>query len=203
MGLVQIEDTELAQLRKERDDAKAAETKALTEKADADRAVTEAETAKKDAETAKEAAEKKATDLEEAARQVTMRDKRMGELGDGFIAKLGDRTKESLKKTAEAASDEDWNARLEEIEEIASVKRDAKAEESNGGGSQAGGNGGGNSGAEAAKDGVFTNEEVAAFVGSGTPAQPGNGAQAPAASSKSVVGGLYDAFAGKGEKAKD
>jgi hypothetical protein len=205
MGLVQIEDSELQTLRKERDDARAAEQKAVTEKAEAERAVTEAETAKQAAETAKAEAEQERDTLKESQRQVAMRDKRMGELGDGFVAKLGDKTKEALKKTAASASDEDWNARLEEIEEIASVKRDATADANNGGnnGGNGSGSGSGSGGPEAnanngggAASGVFEDEEIASFVSSGG-SRPSNGSQAAPANSRQVVGGLMDVFSGK------
>jgi hypothetical protein len=200
MGLVQIEESELATLRKERDDARAEAQKAATEKADAERAVTEAETKANTAEEAKKNAEKERDELKESQRQVAMRDKRMGELGDGFIAKLGDRTKESLRKTAETASDEAWNERLEEIEEIASVKRDAKKDGESGNDGDGNGTGTGKNEAASSKDGVFENEEIAAFVGSGAGSRPSNGSQAAPTSTRQVVGGLYDAFAGKGAK---
>jgi hypothetical protein len=126
MGLVQIEDTELAHLRKERDDARAAETAmkaerdaALTAKATAESAAEAAEVAKTAAETAKAAA------LEEQANQVTLKDTRWNALGEGFTAKLGDFTKGRLQEQAKTLSDEDWDGRLKELEETAGVKRDA------------------------------------------------------------------------------
>ena len=43
----------------------------------------------------------------------------------GFMAKLGDFTKTRLQEQASKLSDEDWDNRLKELEETASVRRDA------------------------------------------------------------------------------
>lgn len=188
MGLVQIEESELATLRTERDNARSEVQQAQTEKADAERAVTEAEAKASTAETAKAAAEKERDELKESQRQVAMRDERWGKLGSGFVAKLGDHTKKRLQEAAASVDDAEWDAKLSEVEELASVKRDADAE----GGDETAAKGGPSGGGKA--DGVFENEEVAAFVGSGAGTPPANGATAPAASTRQAVGGLFDAF---------
>lgn len=125
MGLVQIEDTELATLRKERDDAKAEATAAKQAQQEAERKVEETEAAKVAAEAAKTEAESKVTTLEENARKATLTDERMGALGEGFTAKLGDTTKANLKRDAATLDDTAWDTRLKEVEELVAVKRDA------------------------------------------------------------------------------
>lgn len=157
MGLVQIEDSELAVLRKERDDARteaaAAKAEAETAKAEKASAVTAAETAeaaKTAAETAKTEAEAKVTQLTETANQVTLKDTRWRALGTGFTAKLGDFTKGRLEEQAKTLSDEDWDNRLKELEETAGVKRDVVAE-----GDEKTNNGGGGD------EKTFTLEEIA------------------------------------------
>lgn len=169
MGLVQIEESELTTIRKERDDARAAESKAAQEKAEAERKVTELETEKAAAETAKTEAEAKVTTLEEEKAQASLKDTRMKSLGAGFTSKLGDFTKGRLEEQAGKLSDEDWDGRLKELEEIAKVKRDDKGDGSE---SAANANGGGNgNGSQEQKNNgggdapTFESEEVAQFVG--------------------------------------
>jgi hypothetical protein len=120
-----------------------------------------AEQAEKDleaAETAKVAAESKAAELqtkvtaaEEQANQVRLRDERLEALGAGFKLALGDKTKARLNAQAGALSDEDWTARLDELEELTGKKRDLGKSESDD------------------KDGTFSADEVARFQGSSPP----------------------------------
>ena len=49
----------------------------------------------------------------------------MGGLGKDFLGKLGDFTRGRLEEQAGALSDEEWDNRLKELEEVASIKRDA------------------------------------------------------------------------------
>lgn len=129
MGLVQIEDTELAALRKERDDAKveAAKVPTLTqEKATAEAAAEAAEAAKTAAETERDRVKAELTTATETAAKSELKDKRWGTLGGEFVAKLGDFTKAKLQKEAGELEDTAWDERLKEIEEMAGVKRDAK-----------------------------------------------------------------------------
>jgi hypothetical protein len=189
MGVVQIEQSELDLLRKERDDARSeaatakqeAET-AKSEKAESDRKVEEAEAAVTKAETEKAAAVKAKTDLEEQANQSTLRDKRWGELGEGFVAKLGETTKGRLKEQAASMSDDDWDNRLKEVEELTAVKRDATKDGSPAPADEQAGD---------RKD-LFSLEEIASAGGTLT----GGGSGAPTdAQRSSVVGNLSKAFA--------
>lgn len=171
MGRVEIEESELATLRKERDDERTAnraneeKVRDLTpklEKAEAD------VTAEKDRADKEEKARK---DLEEKAQATTLKEKRVGELGQGFLAKLGDFTRERLGEQAGTLSDEDWDTALKEKEELAGVKRDAKKD-----GKEDPAKGGkeGESAeeTEAAAGSSFSDEEVASFTRKGvtTPA---------------------------------
>jgi hypothetical protein len=127
MGRVEIEESELATLRTERNDAKRADDEKAEklrtlepklEKAEAD-LTTEKERADKE--------EKARKDLEEKAQGAMLKDKRIGDLGQGFLAKLGDFSRERLNELASTLSDEDWDVALREREELAGVKRDTKA----------------------------------------------------------------------------
>lgn len=126
MGLVNIDETELSNLRSDRDkfkaeaDAKTTEVRDLTTKVE----TAEAETAKE--KTAREAAEKEAGDLKANAQKDELKGKRLDALGDGFLAKLGEFTRERLTEAAGTQSDEAWEATLKEKEEMAGVKRDVK-----------------------------------------------------------------------------
>lgn len=126
MGVVQIDEAELALLRSERDAAKTEATAKAAEVTDLTRKVEETEAAKTAAEERATAAESKVTSLEEQANQAKLATDRLGALGEGFTAKLGDFTKSRLQEQAKSMSDEDWDNRLKELEETASVKRDAK-----------------------------------------------------------------------------
>jgi hypothetical protein len=135
MGLVQIEQSELDLLRQERntarDEAATAKQEAETakqEKAEADSALEAAEAAKTKAETEKDEAVAAKTTLEEKAAQTTLKETRWDKLGEGFVAKLGDHTKAKLQTQAGELSDDDWESRLVEVEELTSVKRDADKE---------------------------------------------------------------------------
>lgn len=159
MGLVQIEDSELAVLRTERDTARADAAKARgeaetakAEAATATKAAEDAEAKATAAEAAKTEAEGKVTQLTETANQATLKDARWKALGPGFVAKLGEFTKGRLEEQAKSLSDDEWDGRLKELEETAGVKRDAEA---NGGG------GGGDDKTNGDKGSTFTLEEIA------------------------------------------
>lgn len=202
MGLVQIDEQELATLRRERDEARDKVRDAEAAKADAERKVEEAEAAQKKAEDDKAAAEKEKSELEEQARATQLKDKRIGELGEGFKTKLGDFTRGRLEEQAGSLSDEDWDARLKELEETAGVKRDAKKDEAAGSGGTSGGSSEEAGGSGETPEG-FTSEEVAKFVGrSGGNGQPGNGDQAHPAARSAVVGSLVRSMRPKRETAE-
>lgn len=114
----------------EYDKLKAAEARVTdleAAKSAAETAVETAEAAKTKAEEERETEKKRADDAEEKARRSDLRDERMSKLGPGFTGKLGDFTKGRLQEQAGEMSDEDWDARLKEVEETAGVKRDAEA----------------------------------------------------------------------------
>lgn len=148
MGLVQIEDTELATLRKERDDAKAEATAAKQAQQEAEGKVEQAEAKVTAAETKATEAEAKVTTLTETAQKAALTDERMDKLGEGFVAKLGDTTKANLKRDAGALDDTAWDTRLGEIEELVAVKRDAAKDGTSGEGEQENNGGGPTFGAE-------------------------------------------------------
>jgi hypothetical protein len=126
------------------------------------------ETARKKAESERDELKTKVDAHEETSRQAQLRDERMDKLGAGFTAKLGDKTKDRLRKQAAQLSDEDWTARLEELEELTSAKRDDGAPEGGG-------------------DDTFTAEEIARHQSSGgtrSPSEPTEGQR------RSVFAGL-------------
>lgn len=163
MALVQIEETELAALRTERNEARTKVDALENEKRELTSKVEKAEAEKVAAETAKAEADKKVKDAETAVETTKLKDKRIAALGTGFLAKLGDTSKTVLNDLAAKASDDEWETAVKEREELAKVKRDAKAEETPGGGGSEGDNGGAP---------TFKDEEVASFLRSGatTPA---------------------------------
>jgi hypothetical protein len=187
MGLVQIDENELKILRTERDEAKAQVTTLSSEKAAAEAKAEELEAAKIAAETkATEAEQAKAT-LEEAAQQAELKDQRLGALGAGFMAKLGEIAKGRLNEQAKSLSDEDWDARLKELEEMASVKRDDKGDGTPAAPAK-------ETPAEStASTPTFDNEEIASFVnGSGAPAPTGE--RVAGVQRSAVVGKLASSF---------
>jgi hypothetical protein len=187
MGLVQIEQSELDTLRKERDDAR---TEAATAKQERDaRPTTEqleaAEAAKATAETERDAAKTELTAKNEELAKKELATQRLGSLGDGFTAKLGEVTKTNLDRDAETASDEAWDNRLKELEEAYAVKRDAKKDGSSDDDKD-----------ETAGQTLFTGEEVAAAGASLGNGSPSNGAPSRQEQS-SVIGSLAGAFGKK------
>lgn len=100
--------------------------KAESERDEAVKATEKAETEKKTAEEAKEEADKKIKGFEESAQKTELASERMGKLGSAFKAKLGEFTGKRLTEQAKDLSDEEWDNRLKELEEMSSVKRDAK-----------------------------------------------------------------------------
>jgi hypothetical protein len=129
-------------------------------------------------EAAKVAAEQERDDLrakveraDEDKRRAQLSKDRLGKLGKGFLARLGDFTRGRLEEQAGALSDEEWEARVKELEETAQVKRDE----------------GGTSG-EGEGD-TFEREETArAQLGGGSTS--GGGSQPSPERRRSVVAGL-------------
>lgn len=137
---------------------------------DLERKVETTEAEKVAAEAKATAAEDKVKEHEETARTATLATERLSKLGTGFNAKLGEFTTARLKAQAGTLSDEDWDARLQELEEIAKVKRDD-----------------GTAAAATGKDDLFTREEVARTA---APAGGGNGAAPSPQARGAVVTGL-------------
>lgn len=197
MGLVQIEDTELATLRQERDTAKAETVAEREKRQEAERAAETAEAAKTAAEAERDTAKAEVTTKNEELAKKDLKDQRLQALGDGFTAKLGDFTKTRLHEQAGALSDEDWENRLKELEEMSAVKRDAKkdgTEDKGGEGDKGGGEGG-------SGEPTFGRDELArlGMGGDGTPATT----SAPNAMERnSVVSSLAGAFKPKAPAAK-
>lgn len=188
MGLVQIEQSELDLLRQERDTARsdAASEKDAREAAERDRdeKVEAAEADKTKAETDRDEAVTAKTALEEKAAQSALKETRWSKLGEGFVAKLGDHTKTKLQSQAGEMSDDDWDGRLTEVEELTSVKRDADKE---------GGTPPPPDPDETARGQAFSLEEIASAHG--ITGGNGGGSGAPTEVKRSqVVGSLAKAF---------
>lgn len=178
MGLVQIEESELATLRQERNDARKDADEKASEVRDLTAKVEKAEGEAAAEKTAREAAEKERDELKSSAQTTALRDKRFSALGAGFVAKLGEVTKANLQEQAGTLSDEDWNSRLAEVEELTKTKRDEAA-----GAASGNENGGGGEGSETASSfgESFTPEELASFNQRGVTAPAtanGNGSNA-------------------------
>jgi len=69
-------------------------------------------------------AEDKVTKAEEEQAKDTLAKERLGKLGKGFSAKLGDFTRERVEEQARTLSEEEWEARLKELEETHKVTRE-------------------------------------------------------------------------------
>lgn len=152
---------------------------AETAKAEAEQKVEKAEADLATEKEARETAEQKVKDAEEESAKDTLAKDRLSKLGKGFKAKLGDFTRERVETQARELSDDDWEARLKELEETTEVARDE---------------GGAETPAEAAasKD-TFTREEVASArsgSGGGSGGAGGNGEEPSPESRQSVMRGL-------------
>ena len=102
------------------------------------------EAAKVAAETERDELKAQVEKAQEEARAAELSKDRLGKLGAGFVAKLGDRTKARLEEQAKSLSDEAWTERLEELAELVGVKSDE-----------------GGAPAEQKDEGVFSREEIA------------------------------------------
>jgi hypothetical protein len=138
---------------------------------DLERKVEEEETARKAAETARDEAKRKVDEAEEQARAATLAKDRLGTLGRDFTAKLGEFTRGRLEEQAGSLSDEDWDNRIKELEEVAGVKRDQ----------------GGKADENAAQEGTFSREETARTQVGGN---GGSSGEPSGQQRRSVVAGL-------------
>lgn len=197
MGMVQIEESELTNVRAERDAAKAKVDELSPANRELTTKVEAAESTAAKEKEGRETAEKKVTELEEKAQRTSLKDKRLSVLGDGFTAKLGEFTKERLTEAAGTQSDEEWESTLKEKEEMAGVKRDAKADAS--------GSTSAASGASETATTNFSQEEVASFMGRGGATRPATAYSG--ADGTSAVRKLATAFSssanGKGKEGDD
>jgi Spy/CpxP family protein refolding chaperone len=144
------------------------------EKAEADRKIEQAETAQKAAETERDTLKAAKEQAEETARAATLGSERLGKLGSAFKGALGEHTTKRLEEQAKDLSDDDWEARLTELEELTAKKRDE---------------GGATTTTATDNGGTVTTEETAsANLGGGG----GNGGGAPGSSiaRSAVIGGL-------------
>jgi hypothetical protein len=156
METVEIAKTEYDELRARPDRSELEKAEDARVKAEKD--LEAAETAQKAAETERDELKVKVQGFEEQGRRVTLRDERIAKLGNGFTAKLGEKTKQRLQAQAGELKDDDWTARLEELEELTGAKRDD----------------GGTTSENADKDDTFTPEEIARHQGGGggSPSDP-------------------------------
>jgi hypothetical protein len=172
MGMVNIDENELATLRQERNEARSEVDRLKGVERDLTTQVEKAQAEKVAAETAKATAEQTVTQLQEQAQAATLRETRMNGLGKGFLGKLGDFSKQRLTEIASKASDEEWDNALKEREELAGVLRSDAGD-----GSPAAPAGGSPASAAGSSEGSgFASEEVASFMRGGIATQTGSGA---------------------------
>lgn len=170
MGLVQIEESELATLRRERDDARHEKDELANANRDLTTKVEQAEAAQKQAETERDSERTERAKLEEKAQAATLREQRWSALGAGFLAKLGDFSKARLQELAGTTSDQEWDEALKEREELASTPRNAPAD-------------GAPPPANGSNGRSFSSEEVASFLRTGVTASTGEAPPQDAATS--------------------
>lgn len=162
--------------------------------AELERTIETTEAAKVKAEQERDAEKQRADAAEEATRVSAMKEERLAALGSGFIAALDKReiTAKRVREQAAKLSDEEWSARLDELEESLEVKRDAKLDPND-----ANGNNGNGNGQQEQVAGLFSREQIAnSGVGAGGGESGGevtaaaNGQEPSPAMRQSVIGGL-------------
>lgn len=123
---VEIEDTKYEALVAGKSDSESKVTDLTAKLAAAEQRIETLEAEKVKAEDERNTFKVQAEAAEEAVRVAAMRDDRLAALGTGFRAKLDklETTAKRVKDQAATFSDEDWTARLEELEESLAVKRD-------------------------------------------------------------------------------
>lgn len=102
--------------------------------AERDRKIETLEADKVKAEEQVQSWKQKAEAAEESQRVAAMKEERLTKLGSGFVAKLDklETTAGRVRTQAGQFSDEEWEARLVELEETLAVKRDAKLDDKGG-----------------------------------------------------------------------
>lgn len=179
-----VETVEISKAEYDRLQADAAKVDGLTAEvseakeaqADLESKVEQAEAAKVEAEGKLEAANKALDEAKEESRKAELADERLSGLGKDFKAKLGEFTSQRLAEQAKSLSDEEWDARLKELEEMSGVKRDASEGK---GGDDAAGKG----------EDEFSHREIAS-AGVGAGGSDDLSAEPSQAQRRSVVGSL-------------
>lgn len=119
---------------------------------------------------------------EEKANVAALKDTRLGKFGSAFVAALDKRTntKAKVHEQAGALKDEDWTARIAELEELLDVKHDAAADTKDEGGKK-----------DETTAGLLFDREVVANAGIAPPAGAGTTSTAQTKEARhSVIGGL-------------
>lgn len=130
-NVMEIEDKDYQALVAAKTSAESKVTELTAAVAEKDKTLETVEAAKVKAEDEAKAEKARADKAEETARVATLRDERIEQLGKGFVEKLAklETTNKRVQAQAGELSDEDWIARIEELEETLGVKRDDKGEE--------------------------------------------------------------------------
>lgn len=178
---ISVEQYDELRSRPTQDEFKAVKTEAeesARKLEEAEKAAEEAETAQKKAEKERDEAVEAKEKAEEEKRAADLAASRLDDLGSDFKSALGEKTRERLNKQASELSDDDWEARLTELEEMTEVQRDAGDGESGDDGESASG-----------KEGTVSKDETAsANLG---PRRSGGSSDTPTeARRSSVIGGL-------------
>ncbi len=128
---VEIEDTKYEAMVAAKADADSKVATLTAERDEATRKVETLEAEKLKVIEERDAAKTEADAAKETSRVAAMKDERMSALGTGFRAKLDKLETMSKNVIAQAATltDEQWEARLVEVEESLAIKRDAKLDE--------------------------------------------------------------------------
>lgn len=127
---VDIEDAKYEALVAAKSDGESKVSDLTAKLADAERKIEALEAEQLKTVEERDAFKVKAEQAEETARVAAMRDERLAALGSGFRAKLDklETTAKRVRSQAATLADEDWSARLEELEETLGVKRDAASD---------------------------------------------------------------------------
>lgn len=154
-NVMELDDTKYEGMISAKADADSKISTLTAEAAEKDRKIEELEGKLTASAEAVVAEKKRADDAEEKSRVAAMRDERIGSFGAPFAAALSKReiTHTNVKAQAAVMSDEDWTARVKELEEALGLKVDAAAAPAN--------DPAGSATAKELPSGLFTKEQVA------------------------------------------
>lgn len=143
MDTIPVPKDEYAELQKRPSVEEFAKMRERAEQAEAAKATAEKTVEEKEAEAKREKdradeAEKKVTEAEEAQAKDDLAKDRLGKLGKGFKESLGEFTRERFETQARDLSEEEWEARVKELEETTKVKRDEGGTEATASGDKGG-----------------------------------------------------------------